>query len=57
MVEINFLSMSKPKNILQIPYMINVKFSEISEICITYRLFRKTGKWLNFLWMQEDQKL
>ena len=37
--------------------MINVKFSEISEICITYRLFRKTGKWLNFLWMQEDQKL
>ena len=40
-----------------------LKFFNISEICITHRLYKKTGNWfknsyrfvLNFLWMQEHQ--
>ena len=38
MVEINFLSMSKPKIRSN---MINVKVSDVSEICVTCRLFQK----------------
>ena len=38
MIEINFLSMSKPKTPLN---MVNAKVPDISEICITYRLFKK----------------